>query len=462
MKDDKEPHTAKPGTLLSQWWTLGAIALDRRTAGRHSKVAWVIIDRYMQAKGNGRASVRYIERATGMSGRIIIKACRELVEWGYVSQRVGIGTRPTEYIPNWSSVSPMCNAKADEPSVAPMCNASVSPMCNASDDSAAPMCNKSYLLKPADKPGLQESRNDPAAPSAPPTVGLAATAAETAEEGFEELWRTYGVRRKKADARAAYDKLVPDADQHATMVAAAKAWREAAGDGVERMHLRRWIEQEEYECEPPTAFKAKDKPKKHAAKAGKPQPSAEPFREIRQLLTITSAEVEKEDGSTWLNLYLRDDEEGEEDEAFICLESPNEDAQCKGQRRLNRLTAALGITDLEDSGQLIGLRFVRVLRTKFGEYEYEPAPENESLSESDTMAANDNASCDRSHDDAARAGDYPPTKPRPPRPNFFEVMARHPVSASGWQRDDDDDDEEAEARAGMYFGAHDDDESEAA
>ena len=92
MIDTKELRSTKPGTLLSQWWTLGEIALDKRTVGRHMTVAWIIIDRYMQKHGNGRASVRYIERATGMSVHTVMKACRELVEWGFFSQHIGTGT----------------------------------------------------------------------------------------------------------------------------------------------------------------------------------------------------------------------------------------------------------------------------------------------------------------------------------------------------------------------------------
>ncbi|MEP9379854.1 hypothetical protein ABLE91_24295 [Aquabacter sp. CN5-332] len=55
----------------------------------------------------------------------------------------------------------------------------------------------------------------------------------------------------------AYEKLSPDAGLHAHMVDAAQRWRQAAGDVVTRMNLRRWIEEEQYDCDPPTAFEPK-------------------------------------------------------------------------------------------------------------------------------------------------------------------------------------------------------------
>ena len=109
-----EPRTAKPGEILSQWWTMGTLVCDRRTKGRHLKVAWVVIERFMQKKGGGRASVRFIQQATGLAPRIIMQASTELSEWGYFSRFMGSGTRPTEYVPNWTSVHPMWNAKSSE------------------------------------------------------------------------------------------------------------------------------------------------------------------------------------------------------------------------------------------------------------------------------------------------------------------------------------------------------------
>lgn len=223
--DSKPPRTTAPASLLSQWWTLGTITADRRTTGRHAKVAWVIIDRYRQDKGNGRASVRYIARACDLSASVVAKACRELVEWGYFSQNVGIGTRPTEFTPKWATVPPVSNAKAVDISVLQGSHACVLQDSNASDDSVLLVSHESYLPYPADKAGLRVSRNEfEAAPVAPLADGLGAAAAGPASGGFEEFWSIWPRKHGKAAARVAYGRV--DETDHDTIAAAARAWAE--------------------------------------------------------------------------------------------------------------------------------------------------------------------------------------------------------------------------------------------
>ncbi|WP_192384116.1 hypothetical protein [Mesorhizobium silamurunense] len=81
-------------------------------------------------------------------------------------------------------------------------------------------------------------------------AGLSAATAGTAQgkekDPFEELYRAYGVRAEFAAARHAYEEVAPDEALHAIMMSAACAWREAAGQTVERMHLRRWINERRY------------------------------------------------------------------------------------------------------------------------------------------------------------------------------------------------------------------------
>lgn len=221
--DAKPLRTTAPASLLSQWWTLGTITADRRTTGRHAKVAWVIIDRYRQDFGNGRASVRYIARACDLSASIVSKACRELVEWGYFSQNIGVGTRPTEFTPNWATVPPLSNAKAIDVSVLQGSNTSVLHGSNANFDSVLPVSNESYLLKPADRTGLQLVGNEfDAAPLAPLSAGLATAEADTASGGFDEFWSTWPRKHGKAAARVAFGKV--DKALHSTIMDAAIAW----------------------------------------------------------------------------------------------------------------------------------------------------------------------------------------------------------------------------------------------
>lgn len=275
------PRTATPGSLLSQWWTLGDIILDRRTngSGRHIKVAWVIIDRYMQAKGNGRASVRFIQQATGLSKGIIIKACRELVDWGYMTQRIGIGTRPTEYSPNWSSVSPASNAESILASVPQESNASVSPESNTTDFSVPPESNESYLPEPADKAELQVGRNINTH-DALPSAGLSAATAGTRDprSAFDTFWHEFPRKFQKPKARAAWDKIAPDADLAERIIVAASALSvHYASQGTEKKWIptpANWLAGERYDEDLPDVYAD---PKEAAiAKAKDREPKTKP------------------------------------------------------------------------------------------------------------------------------------------------------------------------------------------
>ncbi|WP_143198160.1 hypothetical protein [Bradyrhizobium sp. AS23.2] len=239
MSDAKQ-RTAKPGDLLSQWWTLGAIATDRRTSGRHMKAGWVIINSYWKKHGNGRASLRYIENATGMKRTTVVKACRELDEWGHVTRALGTGSRPSEYMPNW--VTSASGAKTgttndSDTSGAKVGTGVVLEQAPLATSSGAQTGTESYLPEPAYKPASGKVEIDPAAPTAPPLAGgLAAPAAGgTAVEErtdtpadtkptFELCWRTYDYARGKKEARAAWNALPPEVDK-AAVIKAAGAWQ---------------------------------------------------------------------------------------------------------------------------------------------------------------------------------------------------------------------------------------------
>lgn len=239
MSEAKEPRTAKPGSLLSQWWTLGAVLADRRTTGRHGAVAWVIIDRYMQKHGSGRASLRYIEKAAGISRHTVIKACRELVEWGYFDQHLGIGTRPTEYSPKWLVVHPSTPLASGEP----LCTTGGEPICTTSDFSGAPIYTESYLPKPTDKTGLGVSTEVSAAPMAPAPRALGGGPDAA---GFERCWQAYGKLGGKKASREAWAALPTGVDvEH--IIARAASWAASAKPGQKRMPLEKWLADEKYD-----------------------------------------------------------------------------------------------------------------------------------------------------------------------------------------------------------------------
>ncbi len=148
LADDKpkQPRIAKPGDLLSQWWTLGAIAADRRTTGRHMK-----------------AGPTPTGRSTAMAAPASHTSCK-LSAWtarpssrhavsgpsGVTRRAPGIGTRPSEYVPQWVTSA-----------------------------SGVQMTTESYLPEPAYKPASGKEDDDCGAATPPLSAGLAPADAET-------------------------------------------------------------------------------------------------------------------------------------------------------------------------------------------------------------------------------------------------------------------------------------------
>jgi hypothetical protein len=309
------------------------------------KVGWVIIERFMRAKGGGRASVRFLQQATGLSGRIVVQACNELVDWGYCSRMIGIGTRPTEYVPSWATVSPMCSAKPVDASVSQECNASASPMCNANDDSASPMCSEYLLTVPADKPMYRKAGvNDFAAPAGGGLSASAEAAPEAAkEDGFEQLWRAYDFPGDDKDkARAAYRRLCPDAALQAKLTESANAWCESwkAQNNPEapRKYLYKWLAEKCFE---------KDAPGKRVAANRNSQPKGRRVAEI-----IDSDAVAHGSGDA-LVIYFRDVGNGKKfDDRFTV----DKDGNVIGADRatFEKLCAAIDVTPNAGASAFIG------------------------------------------------------------------------------------------------------------
>ena len=361
-------QTTEPASLLSHWWTMGKMALDRRTKGRHLKVGWVIMERFMRAKGGGRASIRFIQQATGLSGRIVVQACNELVEWDYCSRIVGVGTRPTECAPSWATVSPMYSAKSVEPSVPQECNASASPMCNANDASASPMCSESFLRNRLTKPDYgKEGEIDCAALPGNAGAASAPGVPEGGQEGFEALWLAYDFRKRRAEARAAYAKLNPNAATQARLLTAAVAWRKAweAQDkpNAPRKYLYSWLAEECFEEDAPgkplasPTRKAKAATKSKLLKADNDnQHSSQSGWERVQI--VASKIVPLEDGGRKLMMLMRADDGGGASDTII-LEHPDYPTQADGEQHFASLCQAVRVEATEDSDDLHGIAFER-------------------------------------------------------------------------------------------------------
>ena len=255
---------------------LTRLPFDSRMKRTHILIYGFILNWYHKDYGDALASVRHIQSQLkdrdpakqGLGIRHIHGALTDLVDWGYLQQTKGAGKRASRYVPVWalaaSSVPPVGNTNDNDPSVPPGGNTTVPPVGNATALSVPPGGNED--------PSTQTRVTDPetgidgydcAAPTARPLSPVPGVAAGTAQGGFEELWAAYAYRRNIKAARAAYKALAPDAPLHAIMVEAAVAWQKAWAaqrkPDAPRKYLNTWIQDEDYECEPPTAYKPKER-----------------------------------------------------------------------------------------------------------------------------------------------------------------------------------------------------------
>ncbi len=81
---------------------LGAIIDNERVRLIHIKTARHILKRYYPKHGNARASVSFLQQATGLTRGSVASATEDLVAWGYFTRVMGSGKRPTEYHPNFT------------------------------------------------------------------------------------------------------------------------------------------------------------------------------------------------------------------------------------------------------------------------------------------------------------------------------------------------------------------------
>ncbi|WP_224702008.1 hypothetical protein [Devosia aquimaris] len=137
-------------------------------------------------------------------------------------------------------------------------------------------------------------------------------------QDFEKLWKAYGHRQRKADARTSFEKLAPTPERVIQMIEAATAWRlaweEQNKPDAPRFSLKKWIEREEYECEPPTAYKAKEHKPTSPTKTSPPGSLPRKFK-------IEAAGVDTYDGmSVDLSLEFSPVDGGNWESVFLNLE----------------------------------------------------------------------------------------------------------------------------------------------
>ncbi|WP_077962406.1 hypothetical protein [Ensifer adhaerens] len=382
---------AKQGSLESKFKLMQLVPFDKRMKRKHILVYGFILDWFHSKYGDALASSRHVlaelkERdpfGQGLYMGDVHSALTELVAWGYLSQEKGAGRRASRYVPVWSifdSVQKSPNATEDEISVREPPNSSVRETQNATGDSVQKSPNKdpSTPIRSQD-PETGKDGHDCAAPVAPPVAPLERAKAETAQGGFEELWKTYFPKRGQGDkkkARAAYEKLAPDAGLHAELVESASAWFEAwAAQGkpdAPRKHLDTWLTDEHYECDPPTSFKPKER------KAKTPTPETVDKPRWPRVVDIIMADVEDDSVRSKLKLLFCERGEPKTWEHEIILQHPNMDIQQGGQAEFGKLCRALGLINVTESSELEN-HAIEIMPGKKGALEYYPAPANDNM-----------------------------------------------------------------------------------
>lgn len=247
-------NETKPDGLLAQYKLLGAV-IDAEWATRlDHKVARHVIDRYYSKHSNSRASLRFLEKATGATRNSVITSTRRLTANGVFRARLGVGTRPTEYVINFDFGKPLsgrpdCTTTSGAPDHTP-CGASD---CASSASSGAPSCTESYLLDRLTSRSTESRIND--ALTGSPLAGLtpdpAAPALDPQQAGqkaggpFDQLWGAYPRKHGRSKAKAAYRDLAPNAELHGRLVQAATEladhYRASNTDRKWWKHLHTWL-----------------------------------------------------------------------------------------------------------------------------------------------------------------------------------------------------------------------------
>lgn len=320
---------------------LAIIATDWATRLDH-KVAAVIIERYFRKYACARVSLRYLQQATGATRSNIITSLRRLLENGAFSLiREGAGTRPTEYGLNFAfSSSGIVGSTSSDGERSGLVGDTACGIAGDTSSVASGIVDgtESSLTEAPRQGVLTVRENSCAAPTAPPADAFEGAAAGTAQEGFEELWNAYGYKRGKPEARKAYSRLAPDGGLHRRLVDSANAWRESWAaqnkPDAPRFTLAKWLEREEYECEPPTGYKPKERQAKtkHAAaiKDG-----------ISAPLTIVGLETIGDPfGGDYRAILKLSDAAGHQQEHLLQLIEGGECAS--GQAHINKLQNAFG------------------------------------------------------------------------------------------------------------------------
>jgi hypothetical protein len=385
--------------LLKQYKLLGAV-IDAPWATRlDHKISRHVIERYYAKFGNSRASLRYLEQATGAERNKIIPSLRRIIDNGVISIiRQGIGTRPTEYDLNFDFGTKPPSGAHEGTSASGSQEGTSSGALEGTSTAAsgAREGTQTYLRNmPTGMLTVGMNEDTPAVPTAPPVPGLEADTAASAVDpgrektGFEELWTVFPRKHQRSKAQAAYKALAPDAELHAMLVASAIAWAahyEKTGTAKKWWkHLHTWLVEERYLEDLPEPY---ENPREAAIarakengprKPGQPKPAKatglSPKTPIgRHKVKIIGSELPDGTYSTerrFIFSYCIEDgdHEGKEFSHTFKIISDDENLQTEGQAFFADLRTATGILEPDDTSDFHD-KSLRAIVGKMGRIEY--------------------------------------------------------------------------------------------
>jgi hypothetical protein len=385
--------------LLKQYKLLGAV-IDAPWATRlDHKITRHVIERYYAKFGNSRASLRYLEKATGAERNKIIPSLRRIIENGVITViRQGIGTRPTEYDLNFEFGKKVSSGAQEGTSTSGALEgtSSGSPEGTSTGASGAREGTQTYLRNmPTGMLTVGMNEDTPAVPTAPPVSGLEADTAATAVDPkaqpnlFEELWAVFPRKHHRAKARAAYKALAPDSDLHANLTASAIAlaahYEKTATEKKWWKHMHTWLVEERYLEDLPEPYEnpkeaaiaraRENGPRKASTKAPGKATGLSPRTPLgRHKAKIIGSEMPDDSGSPEqrfkFSYRIEDgDHEGTEFSHTFKMVSNDENLQTEGQSFFADLRKATGIIDPNDTSDFHDVS-LRAIVTSMGRIEY--------------------------------------------------------------------------------------------
>ena len=390
-----------PGSLLSQYKLLCAV-IDAPWATRlDHKITRHVIERYWVKHGNARASLRYLEVATGATRTNIIESLRRVIDKGVFSiVRQGVGTRPTEYDLNFDFASKVPSGIAGDTSTSGIADGTPSGIADdtCSGSSGIADGTESYLrTELTSSRTVSRIEDTPAVPTAPPVPGLEADTAATAVDPkaqpnlFEELWAVFPRKHHRAKARAAYKALAPDETLHTDLMTAAIAlaghYEKTATDKKWWKHMHTWLAEERYLEDLPEPY---ENPKEAAiarAKENGPRMSVKPQPAKttglspktplgRHKVKVIGSELPDDNSFTEKRFIFSyriegGDHEGKEFSHTFKIVSDDENLQTDGQKFFADLRNATGIIEPEDTSDFHDRSLLAVV-SGMGRIKYEP------------------------------------------------------------------------------------------